>query len=358
MPLTYNSNEYVDMLIVYGECRRNSREAANLYRERFPERHHPSHTTFNRVEAKLRTGSFPSTVKHANHNAPARNEENVINILAYVAVNPHVSLRRLAEEIGVSKATVHRILKGHRYHPFKVHLSQELRLNDLQRRLDFIARLQVLEDENPNYLNCILWSDESRFHNNGVVNKHNAHYWSNQNPRWMEEARFQTVWGTNVWCGMFNGHLIGPHFYEGTLTGQRYLHFLQNVLPDLMEDIPLNERRDIIWQQDGAPPHNAQIVTNYLNALYPNGWIGNRGSIPWPARSPDLSPVDFFMWGYLKEFVYQVRSADLDDLKNRIRMGCRIMTHGMILSSCNRGLRRRLEACVHADGAQFEHLLN
>ncbi|KAJ8938076.1 hypothetical protein NQ318_006346 [Aromia moschata] len=64
----------------------------------------------------------------------------------------------------------------------------------------------------------ILWSDESRFHNNGIVNKHNAHYWSNQNPHWMTETRFQTVWGTNVWCGMFNGHLIGPHFFEGTLT--------------------------------------------------------------------------------------------------------------------------------------------
>ncbi|KAJ8962797.1 hypothetical protein NQ318_001196 [Aromia moschata] len=58
-----------------------------------------------KVETKLRTGSFPSTVEHVNHNTPARNEENVINVLAYVAVNPHVSLRVLGREIGVSKDT-------------------------------------------------------------------------------------------------------------------------------------------------------------------------------------------------------------------------------------------------------------
>ncbi|KAK9731448.1 Helix-turn-helix domain (DUF4817) [Popillia japonica] len=85
MPFTYDPNEYVDMLLIYGERRKSSREAANLYRERFPERSHPAHTTFNK-ELKLRTGSFPCNVKHANHNAPARNAENVINVLAYVAL--------------------------------------------------------------------------------------------------------------------------------------------------------------------------------------------------------------------------------------------------------------------------------
>ncbi|KAJ8938075.1 hypothetical protein NQ318_006345 [Aromia moschata] len=143
------------MLIIHGECRRNSQEAANMYRERFPERTSPSHTTFRNVEAKLRTGSFPSTVKYANHNTAARNEENEINVLAYVAVNPHVSLQILGREIGVSKHTVHRILKAHRYHPFKINLSQGLRPKDLQRRLDLIARLRVLEVQQliNNYIN-------------------------------------------------------------------------------------------------------------------------------------------------------------------------------------------------------------
>ena len=32
--------------------------------------------------------------------------------------------------------------------------------------------------------------------------------------------------------------------------------------------------------------------------------MGRRGSHEWPARSPDLTPCDFFLWGWLKEQVY------------------------------------------------------
>lgn len=54
----------------------------------------------------------------------------------------------------------------------------------------------------------------------------------------------------------------------GYLNGQRYLNFLVYDLPALLVNIPLNERRDMIWQQDGAPPHNSGIVVNYfLDAL-------------------------------------------------------------------------------------------
>ena len=53
--------------------------------------------------------------------------------------------------------------------------------------------------------------------------------------------------------------------------------------------------------QDGAPPHFNCFVTDVLNARFPDAWIG---PIPWPLRSPDLSPLDFFLWGgYIKNIV-------------------------------------------------------
>ncbi|KAJ8947786.1 hypothetical protein NQ318_019458 [Aromia moschata] len=73
--------------------------------------------------------------------------------------------------------------------------------------------------------NSILWTDKSRFHNNGTINRHNCHYWSDHNPHWMRETNFQRIWGINVWCGMIDGSMvgridgiIGPKFYRGTLT--------------------------------------------------------------------------------------------------------------------------------------------
>lgn len=67
---------------------------------------------------------------------------------------------------------------------------------------------------------------------------------------------------------VLNNQLIGPYFYDCTLTGQRYIDFLVNILPDLMVDV-LVEVCDNIWlQQDGAPPHNANVVKDRLNQQY------------------------------------------------------------------------------------------
>lgn len=355
MPLRFTYDEYVDMLMIYGECRRNSRRATELYRNRFPDRITPGKNTFAYVEQKLRHGSFP-TGKHQNpRRRPIATDDNVINILAYIQVNPHISTRSLQQELGISKSTVQRVLKHYKCHPFKIHLTQSLTPADPERRLNFIAEMLVKIEDDPDFLNKILWSDESRFHNNGIVNRHNCHYWSAENPRWVRETNFQTVWGINVWCGLFNGRLIGPYFYDGTLTGERYLEFLQNSLPDLLEDIPINERATMWWQQDGASPHFARRVRSYLDVNFEERWIGRNGTIHWPARSPDITPLDFFLWGYLKGLVYVTAPTDLDDLKNKIRAACQTVTREMIQAACTRNLLRRFECCINEGGNQFEH---
>lgn len=356
MVFVFTADEYVDMLLVYGECRKNCRDAARLYQERFPNRRAPSQCTFRKLETRMRTGTFPNT-RHEDRRRYVSIEDNIINVLAYVYVNPRISIRELADELGISRSSIHRILKNHKYHPFKIHLVQALRPTDYDRRLQFIAEILVMSNDNPRLLYQICWSDESRFHNNGVVNKHNAHYWSVDNPHWMQETNSQQMWGINVWCAVFNGSLIGPHFYEGHLTGERYLQFLQNSLPDLLENIPLAQRQSMIWQQDGAPPHNCLLVTNYLNQVFPNRWIGTNGPIRWPPRSPDLTPLDFFIWGYLKDSVYTRRPQNLEDLKAKIREACNTLTQQMLLMSCTRTLLSRLEACVQNEGRQFEALL-
>jgi hypothetical protein len=50
---------------------------------------------------------------------------------------------------------------------------------------------------------------------------------------------YKCIRSINVWCGILNNKLIGPYFYDGTLTGERYLDFLENILPLLLEDIHL-----------------------------------------------------------------------------------------------------------------------
>ncbi|KMQ81391.1 transposable element tc3 transposase, partial [Lasius niger] len=87
--------------------------------------------------------------------------------------------------------------------------------------------------------------------------------------------------------------IIGPFFFiETTVTGCVYLDMLQNfALPQLEELQPI-----VYFQQDGAPPHWLTAVREHLNETFPNRWIGRGGPIPWPPRSPDITPLDFFLW--------------------------------------------------------------
>ena len=80
---------------------------------------------------------------------------------------------------------------------------------------------------------------------------------------------------------------------------------LQNLLlPQMSED-----SEDFIFQQDGAPPHWHRDVRRFLNESLPQRWIGRNGKEDlvlqfWPPKSPDFTPCDFFLWGFVKEAVY------------------------------------------------------
>ncbi|XP_029653233.1 uncharacterized protein LOC115226371 [Octopus sinensis] len=71
--------------------------------------------------------------------------------------------------------------------------------------------------------------------------------------------------------------------------------------------------------QDGAPPHWGRHVRQFLNQTFLDRWIGRYGPIPWPPHSPDITPLDFFLWGYVKDIMYQTKIWDIADLKQRIR---------------------------------------
>jgi hypothetical protein len=44
-----------------------------------------------------------------------------------------------------------------------------------------------------------------------------------------------------------------------------------------------------------------------------------RGSLTWPARSPDLSAADFFLWGHLKEREFYRQFKNTEELKASFR---------------------------------------
>jgi hypothetical protein len=109
---------------------------------------------------------------------------------------------------------------------------------------------------------------------------------------------------------------------------------------------------------DGAPAHFSRNVREILDNQYPQPWIGRAGQHHWPARSPDLNPLDFFLWGYLKSIIFYRRLINSEaDLIVRIQEVFVSVTEEMITNATTRSLLRRAQLCIQMNGSHFEHLL-
>ena len=109
--------------------------------------------------------------------------------------------------------------------------------------------------------------------------------------------------------------VIGPFFFhERTITTDVYLDLLTEYVALQLID----SQSTIIFQQDGAPPHWGLCVHQFLNETFSDRWIGRDELISWPPRSPDITPLDFFLWLYVKDIVYRTKVRDITDLRQRI----------------------------------------
>jgi len=200
-------------------------------------------------------------------------------------------------------------------------------------------------------------SDEATFHNTGQLNRHNSHYWSVENPYWYREVNHQHHWSLIVRCGILNENLIGSCFFDENVNGNNYLHFLQQRLSVLLEGFDVDTRQHIFFQQDDAPAHWNRRVTYHLDLTFPDRWIGRGGvAVSWYPRSSDLSSLDFFSWGYLKNIVYTKTPTTKENMIECITLACRNIPRNQLLSIIDT-FERRVQLCVDNNGQIFEYLL-
>ena len=111
-----------------------------------------------------------------------------------------------------------------------------------------------------------MFTDEAQFNRDGVNNKHNSHVWGDENPHATVESNFQQRFSVNVWCAVLDDRLIGPFILEGCLTGEACLRFLQEELPQLLEDVPLDKRSRMYFQHDGTEPSILRAMDRTLRS--------------------------------------------------------------------------------------------
>ncbi|GFY07170.1 DUF4817 domain-containing protein [Trichonephila clavipes] len=163
--------------------------------------------------------------------------------------------------------------------------------------------------------------DEAHFWLNGYVNKQNCRIWSEANPQVYVETPLHPEKLT-VWCALWAGGIIGPYFFKNdeghnvTVNGDRYRAMITNFfIPELNN----HDVQELWFQQDGATCHTARATIDLLKDTLGDHLISRFGPVNWLLRSWDLTPLDYFLWGYVKSLVYADKPQTLDHLEDNIR---------------------------------------
>ena len=312
-----------------------------------------SHSIFANIYRNFR--DFGCVTKPPRKQSTVRTPENIERVReiasAHADADEDVGSRRIALEAGLSHTTTWRILKKNlKWHPYHLKLVHELNEDDFDRRVEFSERFLAMDEEDPEWKNNILWSDEAIFSLSDTVNRHNCVYWAPTNPNRVIERNRQGSQSVMVWAGISSNRCIGPFFFNEHVAGHSYLAMLRDQVLPIVED--WDEFPHLVFQQDGAPAHYARDVRSFLDDSF-HYWLGRRGTYEWPARSPDLTPADFFLWGHLKDRVFRVRPRSVADLQTRITEEFNAIPQEMIRAACQ-SLPERYQLCIDLDGMQLK----
>lgn len=328
----------------------NLHEATRHFKKKYPDVQSPQAVQISRWKEKLlSTGSIHGIKQGRGRKAEVTNSEKSEAVLQVLKSDPLSSVRQISMETSTSKSSVHRIIQKSGNHPWKIASVHELFDADEDRRMEFCNFIMEQMETDASFHHKIIFSDEAIFHLDGSVNKHNLHYYSIENPHMglpqSVKTRRLTVWamiGYNGLCGFD----ISPE----TMNGARYLKILkEKVYPYL------RHRKQLIFQQDGAPAHFDRTVLEFLDEKLPKRWMGRRGSLcEFPTRSPDLTACDYWLWGHIKSKVYaHGKFSSLDLLENAIQTELEAIPTTMYKNAVD-NFKTRCAACIDSQGYYFE----
>lgn len=274
---------------------------------------------------------------------------------------PHTSTRKLSQQTKISRSTVQRVLHQELgLYPYKVQLVQKLHRGDKTKRWQFCKWFAEKCQNDTQFLDNFIMTDEATFHLNSFVNKQNCRIWATKNPHAVEEeAQFSP--SITVWCAVSAKRIIGPYFFEQnglpvTVNGSRYREILETFfLPELRrKKVPFHK----IWfQQEGATAHTASKTIDLLKRHFGQRVVSKNGPVNWPPRSPDLTAPDFFLWGCVKSIVYETQPRNLSELKSRIVECMEKISLKTKKATIEDALPKRCEECARRHGSHLDDVV-
>lgn len=293
-------------------------------------------------------------------------EEVVDDIQQRMERSPHKSIAKLASQtgmdnfilriklfnqqyfLGLSVGTCHKaVTKNLHMFPYKVSVVQRLLPLDFEKRMRFCQWFNE-NLNNDDILDLTFFSDEAWFHLSGYVNSQNYRTWGTENPYQFVETSLHPI-KVGIWVAMSRRRIIGPIFFNENVTAERY----RGILSQFIDEIHDDELQHGFFQQDGATAHTARETIRYLQEFYDDRIISQN---LWPPRSPDLTPLDFYLFGNLKNKIFKNRLHNLNELQEAIVQEISNITQDELQRVFN-NLKRRVNICLENNGQHFQHLL-
>lgn len=247
--------------------------------------------------------------------------------------------------------------------PYKIQVLQSQTDRNKAEREIFCENISQRIEHDPGLLDLIFFSDEAHCHLSGHINKQNIRFWAQAQPH-EHTHRPLSQEKVTVWCAIGRNGIIGPYFFEDenesrvTLDTDRYIALMRKKFIPALRRKRGVDMNTVMYQQDGAPPHCSDNSLEFLRRYFPGDrLISRRTDFPWPPYSPDLNPCDYFLWGYLKERIYDNNPQILADLKDNIRREIRRIPADMIGRVID-NFNVRVAAVIRQGGAWIEHVIN
>ena len=182
-----------------------------------------SHTSVGRLINKFRKTGTVLDKKQSGR--PGLSAETRAQVLEKITSSPRKSVRGTAGKIGVPRSTMQKVLKAEKFHPYKLQILHKLYEDDSDRHLEMAVWFQVQLEEDSDFVRQnMLFSDKANFYVSGEVNRQNCRYYSQDNPHFMLDSKEHSGPKKMVWCGLWCDHVLGPFFFNQTVTGERYLN--------------------------------------------------------------------------------------------------------------------------------------
>ncbi|XP_069963847.1 uncharacterized protein [Bactrocera oleae] len=222
-----------------------------------------------------------------NRPRPSHGEQNIAAIAESVHEDCRESIRNRSQHLGLTYGTTWR----HHFASWALEKLQEV----------------------PAFSSQILFSDEAHFELNGYVNKQNCCIW--------DEEQFKENQELPVWCGLLADGIIRPYIFKNdvgenvTVNDHRYRVMITDYL---MSEIEARDHGCIWFQQGGATFHSSHQLINLLREHFGKQIISRFAPVDWPSRSCDITPLDFFLWGYVKSKVHTDNPASTQTLEQNI----------------------------------------